>query len=89
MRIDVDALLLERQLEYEEEESRLAEVEEERAQHNASLKRKAGDIEGTSPESISTRVPLQTKGEATETQGQERSHRWPTSTLPSTSLFSQ
>ena len=89
MRIDVNALLLERQLEYEEEESRLAEVEEERAQHNASLKHKAGDIEGTSPESISTRVPLQTKGEATETQGQERSHRWPTSTLPSTPLFSQ
>ena len=74
MKIDVDALLLERQLEYEEE-SRLAEIaiEEERAQHNASLKRKAGDIEEMSPESISTRVPLQTKGEATETQGQERS----------------
>ena len=51
MRIDVDALLLERQLEYEEE-SRLADiaVEEERAQHNASLKHKAGDIEETSPE---------------------------------------
>ena len=49
MRIDVNALLLERQLEYEEEESRLAEIaiEEERAQHNASLKRKAGDIEET------------------------------------------
>ena len=71
MRIDVNALLWERQLEYEEEESRLAEVEEERAQHNASLKRKAGDIEETSPEAILTRVPLQTKGEATETQGQE------------------
>ena len=71
MRIDVNALLWERQLEYEEEESRLAEVEEERAQHNASLKRKAGDIEETSPESISTGVPLQTKGETTETQGQE------------------
>ena len=91
MRIDVDALLLERQLEYEEEESRLAEmaIEEEQAQQIASLKRKADDIEETSPESISTRVPLQTKGEATETQGQERSHRWPTSTLPSTPLFSQ
>ena len=76
MRIDVNALLLERQLEYEEEEGRLAEIaiEEERAQHNASLKRKAGDIEQTSPESISTRAPLQTEGEVTETQGQERSH---------------
>ena len=73
MRINVDALPLERQLEYEEEESRLAEIaiEEERAQHNAPLKRKAGDIEETPPELISTRVPLQTKGEATETQGQE------------------
>ena len=51
MRIDVDALLLERQLEYEEE-SQLAEmaIEEEQAQQNASLKRKADDIEETSPE---------------------------------------
>ena len=52
MRIDVDALLLERQLEYEEEESQLVEmaIEEEQAQQNASLKRKADDIEETSPE---------------------------------------
>ena len=63
MRIDVDALLLERQLEYEEEESQLVEmaIEEEQAQQNASLKRKADDIEETSPESISTASPSKPK----------------------------
>ena len=59
MRIDVDALLLERQLEYEEEESRLAviSIEEEHAQQNASLKRKADGIEETSPDPISASSP--------------------------------
>ena len=63
MRIDVDALLLERQLEYEEEESRLAEtaIEEVHAQQNSSLRRKADDIKETSPESISTTSPSKPK----------------------------